>query len=471
VFNKLQIFEFPDELKEIRRLERVLIARRIIFKKVTIMPKGQSPKLKGALCNVPVNYNDMTSILPRQADSNGIVLVKLKRKLEYRGHMYFESVRPGFIYRVLQHLIARNHLYRDIEVNTDNIPSNLVNLNIEETTDCNLDLLNTLSNNVNKPISVLVVKASSDNNRPNNASNNDGIDINELETTENPLDIYRLPADETTLMSHNPTTEDIENEILNLAPGEGVNPISVLNDDYCEELAHPHLFPTGQFGYKVDREIPLTPTKYFNQRLLNYTQKFASDSDYIFFANSVTQQLHLSSQINIAMKKVSGSDSLTAGMLSQNVYSISPVSIHLQSELMSTNDLPPQFSQPKKKRSPLIWIIPLVLVLLVAPVVCCGGAIFFGVGMFKAPIEAGVAALNEDPEITEKLGSPIEAGSSIQLSNYENNNGNGGAELGYNVSGPKGSATVSGKMKLNSGTWTPDGLTVTFEDGTTKTLN
>lgn len=140
---------------------------------------------------------------------------------------------------------------------------------------------------------------------------------------------------------------------------------------------------------------------------------------------------------------------------------------------MSTNpnEFPPQYAQPPKKRSPLIWIIPLGLVLLIAPVICCGGMIFFGVNMAKAPINAGVSALNNDPEITDKLGSPIEAGSSFQLTNYQNNNGNGSAELGYDVSGPKGSANVSGKMQLNSGTWSPDGLTVTFEDGTSKTLN
>ena len=93
--------------------------------------------------------------------------------------------------------------------------------------------------------------------------------------------------------------------------------MSILSDKFCEELAFPHLFPRGRFSYKVDRQIKLSPAKYFNQRLLNYTQLFASDPDYIFFALSVIQQSKLQSQINIAMKKCCGS-SLTAGMLSQN---------------------------------------------------------------------------------------------------------------------------------------------------------
>ena len=34
------------------------------------MPKGQDPKLKGAICNVPLEADDVCNILPRGADSN-----------------------------------------------------------------------------------------------------------------------------------------------------------------------------------------------------------------------------------------------------------------------------------------------------------------------------------------------------------------------------------------------------------------
>ena len=102
VCNKLEIYEFLDDLKNIRRLEKVLIAKQILFKKLHIMPKGQSPKIRGATCNVPIDTIDISNTLPRQADINGLVIVKLKRKLEYRGHLYFESVRLYVINRLLQ---------------------------------------------------------------------------------------------------------------------------------------------------------------------------------------------------------------------------------------------------------------------------------------------------------------------------------------------------------------------------------
>ena len=92
VCNKLQIYDFPVELRCIHRLERVLIARRLQIKKVTITPKGQSPKFKGEICNVPIDVVPTCNTLHRSADSNGIVIVKLKRKLEYKGYVYFEPV-------------------------------------------------------------------------------------------------------------------------------------------------------------------------------------------------------------------------------------------------------------------------------------------------------------------------------------------------------------------------------------------
>ena len=91
------------------------------------MPKGQSPKLRGALCNVPLDEVDVCKTLPRPADSNGIVIVKLKRNLQYRGHVYFESVTPNFIMRLLQYLKLSNSLYHDIEINSDNVPNFLIN--------------------------------------------------------------------------------------------------------------------------------------------------------------------------------------------------------------------------------------------------------------------------------------------------------------------------------------------------------
>jgi len=68
------------------------------------MPRGQQPKIKGAVCNVPVRADSVSKCLPQGMDSNGIILVKLKRKLIFRGHVYFEGVRPECVDAALQNL-------------------------------------------------------------------------------------------------------------------------------------------------------------------------------------------------------------------------------------------------------------------------------------------------------------------------------------------------------------------------------
>ena len=77
------------------------------------------------------------------------------------------------------------------------------------------------------------------------------------------------------------------------------------------------LFPTGKFGYKVGRPAHISPSKYFNQRLLNYTQRFSSNADYIFFAHYLMQQINLYNQINAAKKKKVKGD-ITAGQLQRD---------------------------------------------------------------------------------------------------------------------------------------------------------
>ena len=136
------------------------------------------------------------------------------------------------------------------------------------------------------------------------------------EVLDDPLSKFRIPSMETTFVSEIPSACDIEEGIA-VAPVEGKKPVSILNDKFCKECGHPDLFPTGQYGYKAEREIPLTPGKYFNQRILHYTQKFASDNNYIFFAHTVLQKVQLSCQISIALKKVLSND-LIAGMLIKN---------------------------------------------------------------------------------------------------------------------------------------------------------
>ena len=90
VFDKTSLDPIPDELKYLKKLEKDLISKRIIFKKIAIMHgKGEFAKIKGSICNIPIETANICNILPRPADSNGLIVVKLKQDLKYRVHVYF----------------------------------------------------------------------------------------------------------------------------------------------------------------------------------------------------------------------------------------------------------------------------------------------------------------------------------------------------------------------------------------------
>ena len=84
IVNNLNVDDVPTELGNLKKLEQILIAWRIVFKKVIVMLKGQQRKIKGAICNVPVNSDQTCKILPRPPERSGIILLKLKRKLQFR---------------------------------------------------------------------------------------------------------------------------------------------------------------------------------------------------------------------------------------------------------------------------------------------------------------------------------------------------------------------------------------------------
>ena len=82
------------------------------------------------------------------------------------------------------------------------------------------------------------------------------------------------PADELNNLSASARYEE-----LSIAPGERKYSIHFMQDKHCKELAFPLLFPKGRFGYQVEREVRLSPTKYFDARQQD-----------LFFAQCIPEQ-------------------------------------------------------------------------------------------------------------------------------------------------------------------------------------
>ena len=329
VVNKLRVDDIPTELQSLKKLEQILIAQRIVFEKIVVMPKGQQRKIKGAICNVPVQCDETCSILPRPPERSGIILLKLKRKLQFRGHVYFEAVRPEIVISALNWLKVNNPLYKKIEINCTNFGIDFTNTPENEDNDNSLGDNSSTNNFDNTSGKSINSDISPKNPKENNCDSSDGHEQaqNYEEEVDDPLNEHRSPANETCLQSAIPDypviTEEVNTnkstgrEIYNIAPGENKHPVCLMTDKLCEELAFPVLFPKGKFGYTAERDIKLSPVKYFNARLLHYSGRFASNPEYLFFAQFIIEQKKVSDSINIALKKVHGQP-VTASQVRSN---------------------------------------------------------------------------------------------------------------------------------------------------------
>ena len=117
--------------------------------------------------------------MPREGNCEEVILVKLKRKLSFKGHVYFEPVRPQRVRAALEFLQKVNPLYQDVLISDANVNPDLLSIG-KKLLESEIDF-----------------EIESD---------------DELENTSNPLNTHRHAADE-------PLVIKSEN-LLELTPGQ-----------------------------------------------------------------------------------------------------------------------------------------------------------------------------------------------------------------------------------------------------------
>ena len=63
-----------------------------------------------------------------------------------------------------------------------------------------------------------------------------------------------------------------------------------MTDKQCKELTLVVVFPYGKFGYTAKRDVQLSPVKYVNARLLHYSGRFATNPEYLLYAQFIIEQ-------------------------------------------------------------------------------------------------------------------------------------------------------------------------------------
>ena len=249
--------DIPPELNELNSLEKHLIAMHIPFMKVMALPHGGQQNIHGPVVCVPSNLKKVTK-LPIKHEEDLLLRVKLKRKLQYKGYYEYQFVDPKHILQALQFLKENNVWYKDVAIDT----------NWDE--------------NVNE--------------WHEESENNSSLSIDDqqqvaTDTCLQPVDIAQEVLDH------------YFDDIYDIAPGEGNNPVRMLQEQGNEAKAFPHLFPSGRFSWNDVRGTRITLSRYFNNRLMNSDDRFAKDSSYIFFSQFMSDLNQVIEKTQISIRK------------------------------------------------------------------------------------------------------------------------------------------------------------------------
>ena len=95
-------------------------------------------------------------------------------------------------------------------------------------------------------------------------------------------------------------TADGSNKPIKIAPGEGKIPTNIMREENVDVKAFPRHHPSGQYGLDHKREFKLSPSQYFQQRLLNQDDRFSKDPFYVFLATSYVERHAIEQQINLS---------------------------------------------------------------------------------------------------------------------------------------------------------------------------
>ena len=336
VVNGLHLDEIPQQLAQLNSLESVFIARRIPFMKILVLPRGKQKAIHGCVVNVPIEPEQLVSVLPQVPTSETFITVKVKRKLTYRGHVFSHTVRPRKVrnaLRTLKHDL-KNPLYDDVIINEHWM---------EECMQHNQELWESLTDPANAAVDDRQHKPTGQQEAEEDSrqqtvteqlmqQNHQGEHVEEVATKQgkNQNNTNNVPEkqdqqveeeveDERSKFSGLPFDSCIQpkdhvqdSQILNIAPGEGKRPQSFFADKHAEELSFPQLFPRGRFGFSYERHNKLSLKKYFQARVLNCDRRFAKNIDYLFYAQYRAEAQEVNDSISLSLRKGRSQD-ITAG--------------------------------------------------------------------------------------------------------------------------------------------------------------
>jgi len=296
--NGLQLDTVPEELRYLTPLERQLISTRIPFMKIVSLPRGRQCALHGPVVNVPATFDKICTLLPRIPKSAGLLRIKLKRQLKYKGHCMYQMVRPEVIKKALEWLQANNILYKDVTENyrwqeewseqEEDLWHAMTSASVDESTTLHAakPLHTQTAMGENREQSVENYENLTQDMEPDEddedqtkcdqpLTNNDsctakGENKQKLPSTSAATsddDCHhqedQVALDRDIATCGNPLdscfhVNNIESKTISIAPAEGETPLPIFLDEVFEEGCNPDKYPYGRGGLTVNRKTKIT---------------------------------------------------------------------------------------------------------------------------------------------------------------------------------------------------------------------
>lgn len=231
------------------------------------LPRGGQISLNGNVVNVPANVNNTVINLPRTPEDNECIPLKFKRKLSYKHHMDFQTIRPNHVRGALKHLVDNSELYKEegVVFNDAWDPAILTSQQEEVKEEDAVD------------------------------------DWDETNADDQPAGTM-----DTLLQPQDITTE--ANQIFSFAPAEGNKPVSIFLDKHSEELSFPTIF--------CGEKRPNSKSTYgeiCKSELRRNDRRAAGHIPNIFFKYKKLQAKHILDKSSVCLRKIKGHQNKTAG--------------------------------------------------------------------------------------------------------------------------------------------------------------
>ena len=338
IVNNLSLHEIPPQLSQLNMLERHLIAPAIPFMKMVSLIKGAQKGIHGQVVCVKADVNNTAKCLPRLPNDESLIRVKLKRKLEYKGHHMCQDVNPTKVKTALAWLKDNNPNYDDIDIDFEEFDT-MANDQLMHNGHPDQSNHSTQSDKNNTPQShhgsfvneveaveaAIATEVFQYHEQIENNSNddeemqehdqelddNDRVENDNITNTSAPLYSFLHPTDFAQYLA-----DKHDESILSVAPAEGSVPQKVIE---LESKCFPVEFPDSSNTYKEKRKQKISLSRYFNSRLFSADNRFARNPEYIFFALYTKEVAQFHSSVSIAIRtgstKTAGGEEITASML------------------------------------------------------------------------------------------------------------------------------------------------------------